>query len=129
MSEYELTVRSEFAAAHRIRFPNGALEPLHGHNWRVDVVVRAAGLDENGIAADFELLQRQLETAIRELRHANLNDLPALADPGPTTELIAKYIHDRLIPGLPEGVQVREVRVWETDRCAAAYIPSGEVGQ
>ena len=122
---YELTLRTEFAAAHRIRLADGQMEPMHGHNWRVEVDLRGPTLDDTGIVADFTVLQAHLRAAISELHNTVLNDVPGLADPGPTTELIAKHLHDRLAGLMPATVQLRRVRVWETAECAAAYIPEG----
>ena len=39
---FEITTTRTFAAAHQLRLYDGSLEPLHGHNWRVQVTVCAA---------------------------------------------------------------------------------------
>jgi 6-pyruvoyltetrahydropterin/6-carboxytetrahydropterin synthase len=123
MSRYELVLESEFSAAHRLRLDGGRLEPMHGHNWRVEVFLDAARLDSAGLVADFVVLQENLTRITQELHDTCLNDLPAFAACNPSTELIAKHICDRFAPMLPAGVQVAKVRVWETRQCAAAYLP------
>ena len=123
MPTYELTLVAEFAAAHRIRLPDGSLEPIHGHNWRVEVFLDGDRLDRTGIVADFTQLEARLQEVVCGLHNADLNGLPAFAGREPTTELIARHIHDRYAPTLPSAVRVRKVRVWETARCAAAYVP------
>src|SRR4051812_27370017 len=34
---FEITTTRTFSAAHQLRLPDGSIEPLHGHNWRVKV--------------------------------------------------------------------------------------------
>lgn len=125
MPSYELILRARFSAAHRIRLANGCWEPLHGHNWRVEVHLEGADLDDTGIVADFSVLQSNLREVVAPLNNSNLNDVPALADPGPSTERVAKYIYDRFRPILPDAVLLGRVRVWETDDCAAGYVADG----
>lgn len=123
MSCYEITLRAEFSAAHRLKLLNGAFEPLHGHNWRVEVVLRGAELDSIGLLADFTDLQPRLAAVTGELHDTCLNELPVFADRNPSTEHVARHIHDRFSANLPSGVRVHCVRVWETSACAAAYYP------
>lgn len=127
MPAYELTVRSRFSAAHRIRLPNGELEPSHGHNWRVEVFVRAGRLDSCGLAVDFADLRVRLDRITGSLDMTDLNHVAGLGDPGPTTELIARHICERFAAGLPGGLSVRAVRVWETEDRAAAYLPDSDL--
>ena len=60
---YEITVERTFAAAHAIRLPDGALEPMHGHNWRVRATVAAERLDGIETVMDFHDLQALLDDA------------------------------------------------------------------
>lgn len=123
MSRYELTLRAEFSAAHRLRLLDGSLEPLHGHNWLVEVLLSGDRLDDMDVLADFTLLQPRLRAITGELHDSYLNEHAAFAGRNPSTELVARHVHDRLVPGLPAGVRVLRVQVWETRDCAAAYIP------
>ncbi len=123
MPRYELLLESEFSAAHRLRMHDGTLEPLHGHNWRVEVHLEGRGLDSAGLVADFVVLQRNLTAVVGRLHDTCLNELPAFSECNPSTELVAKHLHDAFAPMLPMGVKVTKVRVWETRACAAAYVP------
>jgi len=127
LAGYELLLRAGFSAAHQLRLGDGRLEPLHGHNWRVEVFLTGSGLDESGLLADFTVLQPRLQQITGELHDTFLNEHPAFASDNPSTELIAKYIHDGFAGHIPPPVRLVKVRVWETDDCAAAYVP-GEVG-
>ena len=49
---YEVTVKTGFSAAHRLRLFNGKFENLHGHNWTAEVMVEAGELDAMGVGID-----------------------------------------------------------------------------
>lgn len=79
MSEsYEILLLAEFSAAHRLRLLSGDWEPLHGHNWKVEVHVHGPRLDAIGLLADFTQLQPNLNRITAELHDTYLNELPAL---------------------------------------------------
>ncbi len=120
---YEIVLRTEFSAAHRLRMPDGDYEPLHGHNWGVEVFLEGPTLDSAGLLADFTVLQRNLAGVIRPLRDRCLNDLPAFSERNPSTEWVARYIAEAFAPQVPPGVHLAKVRVWETNGCGAAYLP------
>lgn len=124
---YELTLRGEFSAAHQIRLYDGQLEPLHGHNWRVEIDLAAPGLDRIGVVADFVALQRGLQAVLAGLHDTFINDLPAFNGVNPTTEQVARHICERFAPSVPQGVRIVRVRVWETSGCAAAFLPNSQV--
>lgn len=121
--KYEILLRAEFSAAHQLKLSDGSLEPLHGHNWKVEVFLEGPRLDETGMLADFTIVQPALVEITSTLHNTNLNDLPVFSRLNPSTEHVARYIHDRFMPKLPTSVTISKVRVWETTSCAAAYIP------
>lgn len=124
---YELTLRGEFAAAHQIRLHDGTMEPLHGHNWRVEVELSAKSLDNIGIVADFVMLERRLKDVLARYHNCSLNDHVDFAELNPTTEHVAQSIAIHFGDGLPKEVNLERVRVWETSNCAAAFVPLGDV--
>jgi 6-pyruvoyl-tetrahydropterin synthase len=56
---YLLTIHTKFAAAHHLINYEGPCENLHGHNWKVEVVVSARQLDKAGMGIDFKVLKRK----------------------------------------------------------------------
>jgi 6-pyruvoyltetrahydropterin/6-carboxytetrahydropterin synthase len=46
---YELKVVTQFSAAHQLRNLGGKCEELHGHNWKIEVIVRGEKLDSAGL--------------------------------------------------------------------------------
>lgn len=123
---YELTLRGEFSAAHQIRLHDGSLEPMHGHNWRVEVELSAKSLDSIGIVADFVMLERRLKDVLARYHNCSLNAHADYAKLNPTTEHVAKAIATHFGEGLPKEVKLDRVRVWETSNCAAAFVPVGD---
>ena len=118
---YELLVESEFAAAHRLRGYQGACENLHGHNWRVEVVLAGEQLDALGMLVDFRDVKKIVNATLDEFDHRYLNDLPAFQEMNPTTENLARLVYHDCGRRLPAGVRVRSVTVWESPRCGARY--------
>lgn len=118
---FEIRTLGTFSAAHQLRLYDGSLEPLHGHNWRVEITISAPRLDAIGVVMDFHALQRLVDEILRPLHNRHLNDLPAFAALNPSTENIAFHIASGL--QLPEGVRLVCVQVWETPENSAVYRP------
>jgi len=111
-------VEANFSAAHNLRGYKGKCEALHGHNWKVEVAVGAAKLDKTGMVLDFTDLKMKLNRVLEKLDHKYLNNLPYFKKFNPTSENIAKYIYDK-ING--QGLRVKSVEVWESDKSSATY--------
>jgi 6-pyruvoyltetrahydropterin/6-carboxytetrahydropterin synthase len=108
-----------FSAAHQLRLSDGSLEPLHGHNWRVEVTVAAASLDSIGVVMDFHELERLVDQIIQPIHNHHLNELPAFAKMNPSAENVALHVATNL--RLPADVRLESVQVWETPENSAIY--------
>ena len=119
---YEVTVETDFAAAHQLQNDHGEKEPLHGHNFRVQVSVTAQGLDDAGMAVDFKRLEQETREVLGDLDHQNLNEVPAFRQVSPSAENIARHLFEALSGRLKgPAVRLHRVTVFETDRCSATY--------
>ncbi|HBO83554.1 MAG: 6-carboxytetrahydropterin synthase QueD [Deltaproteobacteria bacterium GWC2_42_11] len=119
---YELTIISDFSAAHRLMGYEGECENLHGHNWKVEVSVRVKELDNIGLAIDFKTLKFELEKVVEKLDHKYLNEIPPFDRENPSSENIARFIFNELAKSLnSSSIMVSKVKVWESERAAAAY--------
>jgi 6-pyruvoyltetrahydropterin/6-carboxytetrahydropterin synthase len=115
-------IETHFAAAHNLRGYDGACERLHGHNWRVEVMVSAEKLDSIDMAIDFKVLKTETAKVVERLDHYYLNEVAPFDKLNTTAENIAKYIYEELSKVLNDGnIKVRKIRVWESERAAAAY--------
>jgi 6-pyruvoyltetrahydropterin/6-carboxytetrahydropterin synthase len=128
---FELKVTSHFAAAHNLREFYGKCEDLHGHNWFVEIKVRAQETDNIGLVMDFGIIKKHLKNVLELIDHKYLNELPEFKDgptraTNPTSENIAKFIFDRLAPYIQEDSTGRawlySVSAWESDNASATYI-------
>ncbi|MBR5913951.1 MAG: 6-carboxytetrahydropterin synthase QueD [Selenomonadaceae bacterium] len=122
---YELTVKSEFEAAHRIENYPGKCARLHGHNWIVEAIVQGDTLNELGILIDFKTLKDELNKVLDEFDHQYLNELEIFAKKNPTAELIAKEIFDKLSTAeiFSGTTKLKGIRVYETPKSCVTYFP------
>jgi 6-pyruvoyltetrahydropterin/6-carboxytetrahydropterin synthase len=120
---YELKIITQFAAAHRLENFYGKCEGLHGHNWKVEVLVIGEQLDEAGLLLDFGVLKARTNALLEEIDHKYLNELEAFREQNPSSENLARYLFERLAAALNrDGVQVTRVNVWESDNSCASYF-------
>ncbi len=119
---FEITIESDFAAAHRLNNYQGACENLHGHNFIVEVSVTCNKLDESYIAIDFKELKRIVKEIVGKLDHTYLNDHDYFKNTNPTSEMIAKYIYENLKGNLNENCKPKSVSVYETENSKATYF-------
>ncbi len=119
---YRLTIRSSFAAAHNLIHYQGDCENLHGHNWKVEVIVTAHDLDNSGLAIDFKKLKKETNELLQTLDHKYLNQLAPFTDLSPSSENISRHLYRALSEKLNDGnVTVEAVTVWESDNAGASY--------
>ena len=119
---FEVTVSGWFAAAHQLRLLDGRLEPLHGHNWRVEATFAGPRLDAMGVLIDFTRVKPALDAILAEMHDRNLNDLAAFAAVNPSAEQGPSRIAD----GLREtefGKLLVCVAVEEAPGCIARFRP------
>ena len=90
-----------FEAAHRLPnlAPDHKCARLHGHSFRVDIHVEGEIVQPEDWVMDFAGLKEAFAPLREQLDHHYLNDIDGLANP--TSEVIARWIWDRLKPDLP----------------------------
>src|SRR6476661_7962930 len=110
-----------FEAAHRLpHVPDGhKCGRLHGHSYRVQVHLSGPVGGDTGWVHDFGDVKLVFKPLEDQLDHNYLNDIDGLENP--TSEILARWIWDRLRSELPSmvAVQVRET-------CTAGCIYRGE---
>jgi 6-pyruvoyltetrahydropterin/6-carboxytetrahydropterin synthase len=111
MTEARIGRTYRFEAAHYLPLvPDGhKCKRMHGHSYRVDVVM-SGSLDRRGFLADFAELDAAVLPLIAKVDHRVLNDIAGLENP--TAELIAAWLLERL-------PACESVRVYENDDCWA----------
>ncbi len=107
-----------FEAAHLLpNVPQGhKCARLHGHSYRVTLFVSGEVDDHAGWVMDFADVRRAFEPLLRRLDHYYLNEIEGLDNP--TSEVLARWIWQRLKPDLP-GLSA--VRIHETCTSGCTY--------
>ncbi|WP_433082375.1 6-carboxytetrahydropterin synthase QueD [Dactylosporangium sp. CA-052675] len=109
-----------FEAAHQLpSVPVGhKCARLHGHSYRVEVHVGGDVDPVTGWVMDFGDIKKAFQPLHDQLDHYYLNEVPGLKNP--TSEVLARWIWDRLIDQLPlSAVVVRET-------CTSGCVYRGE---
>ncbi|HHT9120338.1 MAG TPA: 6-carboxytetrahydropterin synthase QueD [Candidatus Hypogeohydataceae bacterium YC41] len=119
---YELIVEADFAAAHALRGYKGECENLHGHNWKIQVILKAETLNGLGMVMDFKDVKRTLDNILERFDHRYLNDLALFKEENPTTENVARILYQELSKRLPQRLAVSKVTTWESASCGASYF-------
>ena len=119
---YDIFIKTHFAGAHHLRDYPGDCEKPHGHNWKVDVTVRAIELDQYGMGIDFKVLKKTVKEVIDKLDHNDLNTLPAFQEKNPSSEHIAEFVFAEVKALLSsDRYSLYSVRVMETDTQGLTY--------
>lgn len=119
---FEICVEHTFAAGHALRNYHGKCENVHGHNYRVQVAIEGANVDENGLLYDFADLKKRLRATSEYLDHQFINELKPFDEINPSAENIARFICEEVQRDLT-AAEIAYVKVWETDTSCATYRP------
>jgi len=119
---FDIFVKTHFAGAHHLRDYPGDCEKPHGHNWKVDVTVRATELDRCGMGIDFKVLKNVVKEVLDFLDHKDLNTLPYFQEKNPSSEYIAEFIYAEVDKRLSsDRYSMYSVTVLETDFQGLTY--------
>lgn len=107
-----------FDAAHNLVKYHGKCEKLHGHTYRLAVVIEGKP-DEEGMVLDFIDMKMIVHNeVISKLDHSYLNDIV----PQPSAENLARFAFEALDPLLcGPNYGLYEVQVWESPNASAIF--------
>ena len=142
---YTVKTRVSFEAAHRlydvVTYSSECRDNLHGHSYKVEVVVGTDYLSSAGMVIDFKLLKKLIKDVIEDkYDHSCIlrNSDPIakviqenckkviLVDNSPTAEWMAKEFYDAIqakIHIYSFDANVISVAVQETENNIAYYLP------
>ena len=128
-----LTKKFHFNAAHRYHQPEwspernrevfGADYRNHGHNYELEVSLTGKVDPETGFLADLEAVKQAVdERVLAPLDHSTIQeDIAWFKERQPSSENLVVYIWEQLAPGLPNGVRLVRLRLFETPTIYAEY--------
>jgi 6-pyruvoyltetrahydropterin/6-carboxytetrahydropterin synthase len=120
---YSVTVRDQMMVAHSLPRPVfGPAQALHGATYVVEATFRRRELTQDGIVVDIGAAAAALDEALAGLRYRNLDDHPDFSDVLTTTEVLARWLSDRLAESpVTDGLDGLEVVLRESPDAWASY--------
>lgn len=111
MSQFELRKTLSFESAHLLpNVPEGhKCGRLHGHSFQLTLIVRGPLDASTGWVMDYSDIKAAAQPLVDQLDHRYLNEIPGLENP--TSEVIAKWVYERLKVRIP---LLHQVAIHET---------------
>ena len=118
---YEIKIIATFSAAHSLRNYPGNCKNVHGHNWKVEVLMQSLNLDNLGMAIDFRRLKQETQGLLDTMDHTYINENPAFNSLNPTAENMARWLYETLSKKLnDQNAKVSRVNVWENEKSSTS---------
>ena len=112
----------EVKAFHVMPGMEGPEGELHSHDYRLDILVRRAQLDERGMVCDLDILDAALKETADRVAGENLEIIRPPEAEAVTVEIFARWVHDSLAPAVrAAGGEELRVRVWESPVAFGGY--------
>jgi 6-pyruvoyltetrahydropterin/6-carboxytetrahydropterin synthase len=121
---FQVSVDETFSSGHALRGYQGKCENVHGHNYKVRIVLEGPSLDSIGLLYDFAHLKRVIREIVAGVDHRFLNDQAPFDVINPSAENLAKFFYEetaRRMNAGPQGARLASVTIWETDVTSATY--------
>lgn len=114
----KLVRKVSFEAAHRLPNvpPGHKCERLHGHSFRIEIVVEGPVNPETGWFVDYSEIDDAWSPLYEKLDHHYLNEVEGLENP--TSEILSRWLWERLSPALPS---LAKIIVHETCNASCEY--------
>ena len=101
---FSLEVRDHVMIAHSLAGDAfGPAQQLHGATYVIDLAFMRPALDENDIVVDIGLASEALKRVLAPINYRNLDELDAFRNRRSTTEVLAKWVYDRMAEEIAAG--------------------------
>jgi len=110
-----------FEAAHSLPFlPKGhKCRKVHGHSYRVTIVVRGPVDEKMGWVVDYAVIKAAWDNIHKQIDHTNLNE--SMKTDHTTSERVAEWIYEHMNGSLQAPVHMDSVTVYETESSGSTY--------
>jgi 6-pyruvoyltetrahydropterin/6-carboxytetrahydropterin synthase len=118
----EVGLSRNVRASHIMPGMPGPEGQLHEHDYRIEIVVDRAELDDRGMVCDLDVLEAALAELTGRVEGRNLEEIRPAEAEAVTVEVFARWVHDTLSPTVAAaGADALAVRVWETPVAFGGY--------
>lgn len=101
---FTLTVRDHVMVAHSLPDPFfGPAQGVHGVTWVVEAGFERRELDDHGVVLDIGAATAALEQVLGAIAYRNLDELDEFAGQLTTTEVMARWVAERLTDRLADA--------------------------
>lgn len=101
---YSVEIRDHVMIAHSLAGEVfGPAQGLHGATFVADVCFQRPALDENDIVVDIGLASEVVRQVLSEINYRNLDEHPAFAGRRSTSEVLARWVFDRVAAAIKDG--------------------------
>ena len=101
---FSLEVRDHVMIAHSLAGEAfGPAQQLHGATYVIDLAFMRPALDENDIVVDIGLASDALKRVIAPINYRNLDELDDFRNRRSTTEVLARWVYDRMAEEIAAG--------------------------
>lgn len=107
----------EFDAAHFLEDYCGGCINMHGHRYKIEVILSTTINPDTGMGWDYRDIKKAVNPVIEEFDHNMLNDVDPSLKWRSTTELISVLIWNKLVDLLP----LYEIKIYETPSTWCSY--------
>jgi 6-pyruvoyltetrahydropterin/6-carboxytetrahydropterin synthase len=122
MPMYQVGTAIEVRAFHVMPGVEGPEGQRHSHDYRIEVVVGRAELNDRGMVCDLDVLDGALRRVGDTVRDADLEAIRPQDAEAVTVEVFARWAHGALAEAVREGGGGDlTVRVWESPLAFGAY--------
>lgn len=119
---FEVGTATEVRALHVMPGVEGPEGRLHAHDYRLEVVVERAELDERGWICDLDVLNDALSEAADRVSGQDLGVIRPADAEAVTVEVFARWLHATLAEAVrAAGGESLCVRVWESAVAFGGY--------
>jgi 6-pyruvoyltetrahydropterin/6-carboxytetrahydropterin synthase len=119
---YQVGTATEVRAFHIMPGVDGPEGVLHSHDYRLEVLVERAALDERAMVCDIDLLEEALADAAAVVRDENLEVIQPPDADAVTVEVFARWLHGAVADAVRAGGgEMLTVRVWESPVAFGGY--------
>jgi 6-pyruvoyltetrahydropterin/6-carboxytetrahydropterin synthase len=120
---YAVTVRDHMMVAHSLpRAAFGPAQGLHGATYVVEATFRRRQLTDDGVVVDIGAAAAAVDDVLGRLRYRNLDEHPAFVGVLTTTEVLTRWVADRLLESaVTQGLDGLDVVLRESPDAWVAY--------